>query len=276
MPTGSPEAQGKAELLMAVISSINKWQGYTVGASRVVSHVAGSLSKHRRIIHEVRPSHMQTSSLTSYAVLRQAPTGFLYLVCPDRERMQHDGSELRTVEYKYCRACGGVWSPHHGDAHLSTAAPARASHCHKVARTCSNTSTFADNFLSYPDDSCRGWQEDLEPEECVDCRAALLDALQKVGMRHRPSRQRWATEILKATKGTDLTRLKAFVDDGGVGARDLYGGLGSVAQVLMLVLIHLKSPPFDTYLTSSSCDRIITQSTSSATLISKMQLNKLP
>lgn len=52
----------------------------------------------------------------------------------------------------------------------------------------------------------------------LECRAALLDALQKVGMRHRPSRQRWATEILKATKGTDLTRLKAFVDDGGVSA----------------------------------------------------------
>lgn len=45
-----------------------------------------------------------------------------------------------------------------------------------------------------------------------------MDALQKVGMRHRPSRQRWATEILKATKGTDLTRLKAFVDDGGVSS----------------------------------------------------------
>jgi hypothetical protein len=39
---------------MAVISSINKWQGYTVGASRAISHVAGSLSKHRRIIHEAR------------------------------------------------------------------------------------------------------------------------------------------------------------------------------------------------------------------------------
>lgn len=38
---------------MAVISSINKWQGYTVGASRVVTYVAGSLSKHRKIIHEV-------------------------------------------------------------------------------------------------------------------------------------------------------------------------------------------------------------------------------
>lgn len=50
---GTPEAQGKAELLMAVISSINKWQGYTVGASRPVLYVAGSLSKHRKIIHEV-------------------------------------------------------------------------------------------------------------------------------------------------------------------------------------------------------------------------------
>jgi hypothetical protein len=54
--TGSPEAQGKAELLMAVVSSINKWQGYTIGASRMVSHVAGSLSKHRRIIYEVASS----------------------------------------------------------------------------------------------------------------------------------------------------------------------------------------------------------------------------
>ena len=46
----------------------------------------------------------------------------------------------------------------------------------------------------------------------------MLDALQKIGMRHRPSRQRWATEILKATRGEDLTRLKAYVDDGGVSA----------------------------------------------------------
>ena len=49
-------------------------------------------------------------------------------------------------------------------------------------------------------------------------RAAMLDALQKIGMRHRPSRQRWATEILRATRGEDLTRLKAYVDDGGVSA----------------------------------------------------------
>lgn len=55
---------------MAVISSINKWQGYTVGASRVVSHVAGSLSKHRKIIHEVWPSeqHFTYRTLTNMSM----------------------------------------------------------------------------------------------------------------------------------------------------------------------------------------------------------------
>ena len=51
----------------------------------------------------------------------------------------------------------------------------------------------------------------------------MLDALQKIGMRHRPSRQRWATEILRATRGEDLTRLKAYVDDGGVSAAGCQG-----------------------------------------------------
>ena len=46
------------------------------------------------------------------------------------------------------------------------------------------------------------------------CRAALLDALQKVGMRWRPMRQRWACNILLSTYGRDLTRLKSWVDDG--------------------------------------------------------------
>ncbi|BDA41955.1 hypothetical protein COCOBI_02-7530 [Coccomyxa sp. Obi] len=144
--TGSPEAQGKAELLMAVISSINKWQGYTVGASRVVSHVAGSLSKHRKIIHEVL-------------------------------------SGCSTMDLNYVLL------------NVNTAALVEVSGRHTM------------EMLTSP-------QQRL-PELRIVTRAALVDALQKVGMRHRPSRQRWATEILKATKGTDLTRLKAFVDDGG-------------------------------------------------------------
>ena len=51
---GSPEAEGKAELIDAVVASITKWQGYTGGMSRVVSRVAGSLRKHRSAIHEAR------------------------------------------------------------------------------------------------------------------------------------------------------------------------------------------------------------------------------
>lgn len=69
---GTPEAQGKAELLMAVISSINKWQGYTVGASRPVLYVAGSLSKHRKIIHEVifSPGQIPTFCLFTTTLTR--------------------------------------------------------------------------------------------------------------------------------------------------------------------------------------------------------------
>ncbi|DBA92139.1 hypothetical protein WJX77_008470 [Trebouxia sp. C0004] len=52
------------------------------------------------------------------------------------------------------------------------------------------------------------------PELHVLARAALLDALQKVGMRWRPMRQRWASNILLSTHGRELTRLKSYVDDG--------------------------------------------------------------
>ena len=54
--SGSPEAEGKAELIDTVVASITKWQGYTGGMSRVVSRVAGSLRKHRSAIHEARRS----------------------------------------------------------------------------------------------------------------------------------------------------------------------------------------------------------------------------
>ena len=46
-------------------------------------------------------------------------------------------------------------------------------------------------------------------------RAALLDALQKVGMRHRRMRQLWARELLCSTFSGDLSRLKGLLDDGG-------------------------------------------------------------
>lgn len=47
------------------------------------------------------------------------------------------------------------------------------------------------------------------------CRASLLDALQKLGMRWRRQRQLWACSLILETKGHDLTRLKSMVDDGG-------------------------------------------------------------
>ena len=46
-------------------------------------------------------------------------------------------------------------------------------------------------------------------------RAVLVDALQKVGLRYRPQRQYWARDIIVATKGIELTHLKAYMDDGG-------------------------------------------------------------
>lgn len=45
-------------------------------------------------------------------------------------------------------------------------------------------------------------------------RAAILDGLQKVGLRHRPLRQMAACQIVLATHGRELTLLKSLLDDG--------------------------------------------------------------
>ena len=49
----------------------------------------------------------------------------------------------------------------------------------------------------------------------VPRRAVVVDALQKLGLRYRPLRQRWATAVLLRTRGLELTFLKAYLDDGG-------------------------------------------------------------
>ncbi|KFM25985.1 hypothetical protein F751_3623 [Auxenochlorella protothecoides] len=46
-------------------------------------------------------------------------------------------------------------------------------------------------------------------------RSVLVDAFQKLGLRHRTSRQAAVRDVLLATRGLDLTRLKAYIDDGG-------------------------------------------------------------
>lgn len=51
---------------------------------------------------------------------------------------------------------------------------------------------------------------------CVHaCSAVLVDAIQKIGMRYRPQRQLWATAVLLATRGLELTLMKSYLDDGG-------------------------------------------------------------
>lgn len=53
------------------------------------------------------------------------------------------------------------------------------------------------------------------PDLCTVSRAALVDGLQKLGLRYRPQRQKWVRDVIVATKGMELTHFKAFIDDGG-------------------------------------------------------------
>jgi len=46
-------------------------------------------------------------------------------------------------------------------------------------------------------------------------RAAVVDGLQKIGLRHRRQRQEWARDIILRTSGLQLTYFKAYIDDGG-------------------------------------------------------------
>lgn len=46
-------------------------------------------------------------------------------------------------------------------------------------------------------------------------RAAIVDGLQKIGLRHRRQRQEWARDIIVRTRGIQLTYFKAYIDDGG-------------------------------------------------------------
>ncbi|KAG7672552.1 hypothetical protein KSW81_001514 [Nannochloris sp. 'desiccata'] len=72
-------------------------------------------------------------------------------------------------------------------------------------------------------------------------RAALVDGLQKLGLRYRPQRQLWARDVILQTHGLDLTHFKAYIDDGGdyhtmykLVYNDLQGGIQND------VLEHLK------------------------------------
>lgn len=46
-------------------------------------------------------------------------------------------------------------------------------------------------------------------------RAALVDGIQKLGLRYRPTRQSWVKDIILQTQGFELTKFKGYIDDGG-------------------------------------------------------------
>jgi len=57
--------------------------------------------------------------------------------------------------------------------------------------------------------------KDKLPLLSIIARAALVDGLQKLGLRYRPQRQLWARDVILQTHGLDLTHFKAYIDDGG-------------------------------------------------------------
>jgi hypothetical protein len=46
-------------------------------------------------------------------------------------------------------------------------------------------------------------------------RAALVDGIQKLGLRYRPTRQSWVRDVILHTRGFELTKFKGYIDDGG-------------------------------------------------------------
>ena len=51
--TGTPEAQGKTDYLLTVVSSLNRWQASTLGLSMVWQWLHGSLQLHQSAMREV-------------------------------------------------------------------------------------------------------------------------------------------------------------------------------------------------------------------------------
>ncbi|KAK9810420.1 hypothetical protein WJX72_010416 [[Myrmecia] bisecta] len=143
---GSPEAEGKADLVMATVAKITLGRAYTADMSQLLSRMSGRLAKQRASLHEV----LRTAEADelNYILVTINMAAFVEVAKQDTMTM--------------------LCSPDHRLPHLTT--------------------------LS---------------------RAALVDALQKVGLRYRTQRQCWARNICLSTHGTQLTQLKAFLDDGG-------------------------------------------------------------
>ena len=53
---GTPEAIGKAELLDTIARGMNRWQGFSIGLSKQLAWLDGSLHKRQAAIHQVMES----------------------------------------------------------------------------------------------------------------------------------------------------------------------------------------------------------------------------
>jgi len=172
---GSPEAEGAAAAVAAAVAAISRFRGPTMSASQVVSRAAGGLARERGRI---------------YAILAAAPRpGLNHILARTNLAALVEVAGARTVEL-LATPGGGGGSEGKKKAAAGDGAPPAA---------------------PLPAAAGTGRLDDLN----VLSRAALVDALQKVGLRHRPRRQRWVVAVIKHTRGADLTRLKSLLDDGG-------------------------------------------------------------
>lgn len=51
--SGTPEAIGKAELLDTIARGMNRWQGFSIGLSKQLAWLDGSLHKRQAAMHQV-------------------------------------------------------------------------------------------------------------------------------------------------------------------------------------------------------------------------------
>ena len=177
---GSPEAEGAAAAVAAAVAAISRFRGPTVSASQVVARAAGGLARERGRI---------------FAILAAAPRpGLNHILARTNLAALVEVAGARTVELLATPGGGGGHGREGGKKGGAAGGGGDKQPPHPP-----------------PPPGSTGRLDDLN----VLSRAALVDALQKVGLRHRPCRQRWVVSVITHTAGADLTRLKSLLDDGG-------------------------------------------------------------
>jgi hypothetical protein len=199
---GSPEAEGAAAAVAAAVAAISRFRGPTVSASQVVARAAGGLARERGRIH---------------AILASAPRpGLNHILARTNLAALVEVCGARTVDLLASPGSGGGGGGGVKDGRgqaSATGSPPPTGPADDGPSTSAPATTTTTHPHPYTHHShhAHGRLDDLN----VLSRAALVDALQKVGLRHRPRRQRWVVSVITHTHGADLTRLKSLLDDGG-------------------------------------------------------------